>query len=223
MGANYRRLGVSSLEARVGAGVYYGAGVSEAAAMQGQSVAVVGAGNSAGQAAVHLARYASRVTMLVRSGGLARTMSDYLIREIKELRNVEVRSGVRVVDGIGEHRLQALVVEDASGSRQTVPATALFVLIGAEPRTSWLPPSILRDERGFILTSDALARRDADASSRLPLAYETSLPGVFAVGDVRHGSVKRVASAVGEGGVVVSSVHQFLAMAREEGAPAERH
>ena len=214
MGADYRRLGVESLETRVGAGVYYGTGVSEAQAMQGQNIAVVGAGNSAGQATVHLAKYASGVTMIVRGDGLARTMSHYLIREIEDLANVDVRLRTRVIAGTGERRLERLVLDHASGSTETIPATALFVLIGAEPRTSWLPPSIRRDERGFILTSQAATPQEATVTSRPPLPYETTLPGVFAVGDVRNGSFKRVASAVGEGGVVVSSVHRHLARIR---------
>jgi thioredoxin reductase (NADPH) len=214
MGADYRRLDVPSLEARIGVGVYYGAGVSEAPYVQGQRVAVVGAGNSAGQAVVYLSKHASRVTMIVRGEGLTRTMSAYLIREIDRLPNVDVRVHTRVLDGIGERRLEGIVIEDASGSRETLAATALFVLIGAEPRTIWLPRSIRRDERGFILTSEVAAPPES-ATLLAPLSYETTLPGVFAVGDVRHGSVKRVASAVGEGGVVVSSVHRYLARLRE--------
>ena len=212
MGADYRRLGVPSLDGRTGEGVYYGAGISEAAAMEGQRVAVVGAGNSAGQAAVHLARYASRVTMIVRGDALGRTMSEYLIRELHSLPNVDIRLNTRVVDGIGVHRLEGLLIENATGARETLDASALFVLIGAEPRTAWLPPSIEQDDRGFILTSHAAAPEWPErAAPRAPFLYETTLAGVFAVGDVRSGSVKRVASAVGEGGVVVSSVHQYLA------------
>jgi thioredoxin reductase (NADPH) len=214
-GATYRRLGIPRLEALVGAGVYYGGGISEAQAMEGRRVAVAGAGNSAGQAAVHMARYAEHVTMLVRGEGLASSMSDYLIREIGGRDNIEVRTHARIVDGLGEHRLEGLVVESRTpGRRETLPASALFVLIGAQPRTEWLPASIARDAHGFVLTGPRLAPPDGpgdSADARPPLLHETSMPGVFAVGDVRHGSVKRVASAVGEGGVVVHSIHQYLA------------
>ncbi|MGH7625959.1 MAG: NAD(P)/FAD-dependent oxidoreductase, partial [Gemmatimonadaceae bacterium] len=212
--ADYRRLGVAGLDGRTGEGVYYGAGISEAAAMEGQRVAVVGAGNSAGQAVVHLAKYASRVTMIVRGDALGRTMSEYLIRELASLPNVDVRLRTQVLDGMGGHRLEGLSIEDAAGARETLDAAALFVLIGADPRTAWLPASIQRDDRGFILTSHAAAPGWPErAAPRAPFLYETTLAGVFAVGDVRSGSVKRVASAVGEGGVVVSSVHEYLASA----------
>jgi thioredoxin reductase (NADPH) len=217
-GARYRRLGAPSLEALVGAGVYYGGSVSEAEAMGGQLVAVAGAGNSAGQAAVHLARFAERVVLLVRGEDLASSMSDYLIREIDALPNVEVRLHTRVVEGRGTRRLERLLLEDGrTGKREELAATALFVLIGADPRTEWLPAAIRRDDRGFILTGPRHGGRegtDEPPLERAPFLHETSLPGVFAVGDVRHGSVKRVASAVGEGGVVVHSVHQYLATLR---------
>jgi thioredoxin reductase (NADPH) len=207
-GAAYTRLGVPEVEALAGAGVFYGGGVSEAPAMAGQSVFVVGAGNSAGQAAVNLARYAARVTLLVRGESLAATMSDYLIREIEGFPNVEVRLRTTVTGAVGSARLQGLVVRHRdSGATDTLPGTALFVLIGAAPRTGWLPPEILRDAKGFILTGGDLA---SAGSPRPPLLHETSVPGIFAVGDARHGSVKRVAAAVGEGGMVVSSVHQYL-------------
>lgn len=211
MGAAYRRLGVPSLETFVGAGVYYGGGISEAQAMEGRRVLVVGAGNSAGQAAVHLAKFAERVTLVVRGAGLA-AMSDYLVREIAVTPRVEVRLKTRVADGHGAGRLEEVVLEDVeSGARETRPAAALFALIGAEPRTDWLPGAVRRDGHGFILTGQDLLSPAADwPLRRPPLFHETSLPGVFAVGDVRRGSVKRVASAVGEGGVVIHSVHQYL-------------
>lgn len=219
MGADYRRLGVPGLERLVGEGVYYGAGVSEAPAMEGQPVAVVGAGNSAGQAAVHLARYASRVTMIVRGNGLGHTMSEYLIRELERFSNVDIRLNTRVVDGTGEHRMEGIVIEDAAGAREELRSVALFVLIGAEPRTAWLPASIRRDDDGFVLTGDETSPDwHGHGSPRPPFLYETTLPGVFAIGDVRSGSVKRVASAVGEGGVVVTSVHRYLAAVREAAA-----
>jgi thioredoxin reductase (NADPH) len=217
MGASYTRLGIPSLETLVGAGVFYGGGVTEAQAMSGQHVFVAGAGNSAGQAAVHLARYTERVTMLVRGNSLAATMSDYLVKEIAAQENIEVRLHTQIVDGSGRQRLEELVLQDSvSGTTETVPATALFVLIGAQPRTEWLPPEILRDERGFILTGpdlvDAKGIGGTTSLQRPPLLLETSIPGIFAAGDVRHGSVKRVAAAVGEGGMAIQSVHQYLAL-----------
>jgi thioredoxin reductase len=212
-GASYRRLGVPALEALVGRGVFYGAGVSEAAAMRGQQVFVVGGGNSAGQAALHLARWASRVTIVVRSASLTESMSDYLIREIDAAPNIEVRSGVQVVDGTGADHLESLVLEDTgTGQRRRVPADALFILIGSQPRTGWLGADLARDRCGFILTGQDVLD-DPDASwpgGRPPLPQETSLPGVFAAGDVRQGSVKRVASAVGEGAITIPLVHRYL-------------
>ncbi|MCE7985020.1 MAG: FAD-binding protein [Caldilinea sp. CFX5] len=216
MGARYQRLGIPSLEALVGAGVFYGGGVSEAQALAGQTVFVAGGGNSAGQAAVHLAKYAQQVTMLVRGASLAASMSDYLVQEIESSENIVVRLHTKIVNGGGRQRLEELVLADStSGATQRVPATALFVLIGAQPHTAWLPPTIVRDQRGFILTGADLSSAGAPADSALlqrpPLLLETSVPGVFAAGDVRHGSVKRVASAVGEGGIAIQSVHQYLA------------
>lgn len=217
MGAHYQRLGIPNLEALVGAGVFYGGGITEAQAMGGQHVFVAGAGNSAGQAAVHLAKYANHVTMLVRGSSLAASMSDYLVQEIRAADNIDVRLRTRIVDGYGKQRLESLVLQDIeSETTQTVPAAALFVLIGAQPHTTWLPSSIHRDRRGFILTGAdllaELAAAQAPAPPRAPLLLETSLPGVFAAGDVRCGSVKRVAAAVGEGGIAIQSVHQYLAL-----------
>jgi thioredoxin reductase (NADPH) len=215
-GASYRRLLISELEALVGAGVFYGAAVSEAQAMQGQEVFVVGGANSAGQAAIHLAEYASRVTMLVRGNSLSESMSDYLIKEIEVTDNIRVRTGVRVVGGGGRGRLEHLTIQQgSSGPRTTVPATALFVLIGADPRTNWLPDEVERDPRGYVVTGqDLLADGDPPPGwplERCPLLMETSMPGVFAAGDVRYGSVKRVASAVGAGAITIQSIHEYLA------------
>ena len=159
----------------------------------------MGGANSAGQAAVHLARYAANVTLVCRGQSLANTMSSYLLEEIAGKENVHVRSQTQVVDAAGENRLEHLTLQGPDAV-ETVAADALFILIGAEPRTEWLPPEIERDERGFV---------DAGAD------YGTSVPGVFAIGDVRAGSVKRVASAVGEGSVVVQHVHRYLASVAE--------
>jgi thioredoxin reductase (NADPH) len=217
-GVAYRRLGIPALEDLQGQGVFYGAATSEAPAMRGRNVFVVGGGNSAGQAAVHLARWAKKVTILVRAPSLAASMSDYLIRQIDATPNVDVCYHVQVTDGTGTGggHLQSLVLEDtASGARRVVPANALFVLIGALPRTGWLGETVARDRWGFIRTGADLpagthARRPA---GRPPLPLETSLPGVFAAGDVRRGSVKRVASAVGEGAATIPLVHRYLARA----------
>jgi thioredoxin reductase (NADPH) len=218
-GASYRRLGVRSLEALVGAGVFYGAAVSEARAVEGQEVYVVGGANSAGQAAMHLSKYASRVTLLVRGSKLTVSMSEYLITEIEAAQNIDVRFNAEVVDGGGDGRLEYLVLKNsASGLTETVPAAALFVLIGAEPRTEWLPEEIERDNRGFIVTGQDLLRNGRPPQKwpleRHPLLLETSMPGVFAAGDVRHRSVKRVASAVGEGSIAIQLVHEYFIKAR---------
>ena len=216
-GASYLRLGVPDLEALSGAGVFYGAAASEAQAMKGEEVYVVGGGNSAGQAAMHLSRYASRVTLLVRGGSLAASLSNYLIEQIGAAENVEVRLNTRITGGGGDIRLDHLVLEDSlSGLIETVPAAALFVLIGARPHTEWLPREIQRDARGFLATDrDLLWGGDELPSSgwpleRPPLPLETSLPGVFAAGDARQRSMKRVAPAVGEGSVAINSVREYL-------------
>ena len=214
-GASYRRLGVPELEALNGAGVFYGAATTEARALEGQDVYVVGGANSAGQAAVHLSKYASTVTLLVRGDSLEAGMSDYLIRGVEDAENVRVRLHTRVVGGGGEGRLERLALLDsASGRTATVEAAALFVLIGAEPRTGWLPDEIARDERGFVLTGGDIPNdwhpTDRRGPKRPAMLLETSMHGVFATGDVRHASVKRVASAVGEGSVAIRMVHEHL-------------
>jgi thioredoxin reductase (NADPH) len=214
-GVSYRRLGIPALDALIGAGVFYGAATTEAAAMKGEEVFVVGGANSAGQAAVHLARYAARVTLLVRGPSLTESMSEYLIKEITGTANIAVRPNTVVTGGGGTGRLESLTLEDqVSGMTETVPAVAVFVLIGAEPRTQWLPDTIARDRWGFLVTgTDLLADGHPPAGwslPRSPMFLETSLPGVFAVGDVRRGSVKRVASAVGEGSIAIRLVHDYL-------------
>ena len=215
-GAAYQRLGIAALEDLQGRGVFYGAAVSEAPAMRGRRVFVVGGGNSAGQAALHLAKWAKKVTILVRAPSLAASMSDYLIREIGAAPNIDVRYRVQVAGGTGSGHLHSLVLEDtAAGARQTIPADALFILIGAQPRTEWLGEAVARDRQGFILTGPDLpaATHARGHAGRPPLPLETSLPGVFAAGDVRRGSVKRVASAVGEGAATIPLVHRYLARA----------
>jgi thioredoxin reductase (NADPH) len=176
--------------------VFYGSSPSEARQFTSGDVFVVGGANSAGQAAIHLARYAANVTLLCRSA-IEKGMSQYLIDEIEAKANIHVRSATEVVGAAGDGRLETLTLRDPDGT-EDVPADALFILIGAEPRTEWLPDAIERDERGFVSSA-------AD--------YATNVPGVFAIGDVRSGSVKRVASAVGEGSVVIQHVHHYLAAA----------
>jgi thioredoxin reductase (NADPH) len=203
-GVTYRQLDVPSLLPFAGTGVFYGSAMSEAKNLAGRPVVVVGGGNSAGQAALHLAKFASKVTVLVRSSTLAASMSEYLIRELGHTPNVEIRYGAEVVGGSGDGRLERLVVRSVggggggagAGAEESVEAAAVFVLIGASPHTSWMPGEIARDEWGSVLTA--------------PGGFATSLPGVFAVGDVRQGSIKRVASAAGEGAVSVHLVHQYL-------------
>jgi thioredoxin reductase (NADPH) len=211
-GVSYRRLGVSQLEALVGAGVFYGAGTIEAQAVAGKSAFVVGGGNSAGQAALHLSKYAQQVTLLVRSQSLAASMSDYLIRQIEAAPNVEVRCRCEVAGGGGSGRLEQLLLRNSdSGETELVPAAGLFVLIGAQPFTGWLPEAIRRDPWGFILTGPDTGQDWP--LQRAPFLLETTIPGVFAVGDVRHGSMKRVASAVGDGSTAIRLIHDYLALA----------
>ncbi len=213
MGVTYRSLGIPALEHLTGAGVFYGSSPSEAPRFRDAHVCVVGGGNSAGQAAINLSRHAARVTILVRAGTLASSMSQYLRDEIDATANIDVRLSTEVVDADGESRLEGLSLR-SGGSVSTVPADALFVLIGARPHTEWLPPTIARDDLGYVLTGPDVGLGE-QSPERPRLAFESSVPGVFAVGDVRSRSVKRVASAVGEGSVVIQQVQQYL-----EAAPA---
>jgi thioredoxin reductase (NADPH) len=215
-GVDWRRLAVPALEALQGAGVFYGAAASEAAALEGRRVFVVGAGNSAGQAAVHLARHAASVTVLVRRERLGATMSDYLVRELEQTPNIAIRLQTEVVDGRGTGCLTRLTLRDrATGAVDEVEAAALFVMIGAEPRTQWLGDSVVRDAQGYVLTGhDLLEGGRAPAGwplERPPLYLESSMPGVFAAGDVRARSVKRVAAAAGSGSIAIQLVHRHLA------------
>jgi thioredoxin reductase (NADPH) len=207
MGVSYRNLGVPALDPLVGQGVFYGATASEAERFSGRSVYVVGAGNSAGQAAVHLASHAASVTILVRRDTLGATMSSYLVDEIEGRSNIDVRFRTEIVDGSGSGSLATLTLHDSgSGTTETVPADAVFILIGARPFTDWLPEEVARDRFGFVITGAG----DQWRAERPPFMFESSMPGVFAVGDVRSGSVKRVASAAGEGSVAIQQVHQYL-------------
>ncbi len=213
-GIAWRRLGVPRLEALIGSGVFYGAAGSEARAMEGRDVFVVGAGNSAGQTALYLARYARQVTMLVRGDSLARWMSDYLTQEIEVTSNITACLHTEITDGHGSDHLESLTLHDRLHDRtKQVPAAALFVLIGGEPRTQWLPEAI-QLEGGYILTGRDVVRDGAHLSrwplDRAPLPLETSMPGVFAAGDARYRSIKRVASAVGDGATAVRLAHEYL-------------
>jgi thioredoxin reductase (NADPH) len=217
-GIAWRRLGVPRLEALIGSGVFYGAAGSEARAMEGRDVFVVGAGNSAGQSALYLAWYARQVTMLVRGDSLAQSMSDYLIREIEVTSNITVCLHTDITDGHGSDHLESLTLHDRLHDRtEQVPAAALFVLIGGEPRTQWLPEAIQLNG-GYILTGRDVVRDGASPSrwplDRPPLPLETSMPGVFAAGDARYRSIKRVASAVGDGATAVRLAHEYLAAGR---------
>lgn len=236
-GVSYRLLNIPALDDLMGRGVFYGAAVSEAPALEGKEVFVVGGGNSAGQAAVHLAKYASKVTVLVRSQTLAESMSEYLITLIESEPNIDVIYNAEVIGGGGVEQLDYVVIRNReTGEEQSLPAAGLFVLIGSQPRTEWLGDAVVRDKWGFIVTGPDLTAGAGDDTLRLgvtvsghgsesaddvgrlerdPLLLESSMPGVFAVGDVRRGSVKRVASAVGEGAIAIQQVHRYLEMARE--------
>lgn len=213
-GISYRRLRVPALAPFVGASVFYGASSVEARAQRGRAVYVVGGGNSAGQAALHLARYAASVSLLVRSESLAASMSSYLIEQLDAL-GVTVVTESRVVDaGADEGRMTRIALEHVpTGEQRWVACDALFITIGARPRTDWLPPEVLRDRWGYVFTGTSEADEDAPepwAGRAVPGPLESSVPGLFAVGDSRRSSVKRVASAVGEGSVVISAVHRYL-------------
>ena len=215
LGVSWRRLNVPGLDRLTGAGVYYGAAQTEALSCKDEDVYIVGGANSAGQAAMYFSKYASHVTMLVRGESLTKSMSQYLIDQIAATPNITVQAHSSVVEAKGETSLEAIAIQNTiTGETQVVPATSLFIFIGAVPRTEWLDGVVARDDRGFILTGQDLKhdghRPKGWTLDRDPFLLETNVPGVFAVGDVRHGSVKRVASGVGEGSICVQFVHQYL-------------
>ncbi len=214
-GAEYRRLSIENLSQFEGAGVYYGATFIEAQLCNGEEVIVVGGGNSAGQAAVFLAQTPERVHMLVRSSGLGQSMSRYLIRRIDESSKIVVRANTEITALEGSEHLERVHWRhNLTGSVETHAIKHVFVVMGATPNTHWLNGCVVLDSAGFIKTGSALSQNDLTAAGwplqRMPQLLETSLPGVFAVGDVRSGSIKRVASAVGEGSIAVAFVHQVL-------------
>jgi thioredoxin reductase (NADPH) len=213
-GVQYRKLEIPGASRLTGRGIYYGAALVEAVACRDEEVFIVGGANSAGQAAMHFSKFARKVTMLMRGEGLSATMSKYLIDEIEQTSNIVLEPCTQVLEALGEEHLESLKLTGPQGEYQ-VPATSLFVFIGAAPGTEWLPASILRDDMGFLLAGPDLRvdgkLPDSWKEQREPFLLESSVPGVFVAGDVRHGSVKRVASAVGEGSIAVQFVHQYLA------------
>jgi thioredoxin reductase (NADPH) len=214
-GVQWRKLAAPGIDKLQGAGVYYGGGATEALSCKGEKVYVIGGANSAGQAAMNFAKYAESVVMVVRGVSLASTMSQYLIDQIKETPNIQVWANASVSEAHGDTRLEEIsVLCSDTNSVERVPATAMFIFIGALPRTDWLGSLVERDERGFLLTGPDLIRDGQRPKGwpldRDPFLLETNVPGLFAVGDVRRGSVKRVASGVGEGSVAVQFIHQYL-------------
>ncbi|HEY2738659.1 MAG TPA: NAD(P)/FAD-dependent oxidoreductase, partial [Thermoanaerobaculia bacterium] len=215
-GVSYRKLDVPGVEALTGAGIYYGAAMTEALSCRDEDVFIVGGANSAGQAAMYFARYARKVVMLVRGDSLAKGMSQYLVDQICKTPTIEVRYHASVAAARGDEKLREIDVRDAtSGAVETFLASSLFILIGAQPRTDWLEGVVQRDDRGFILSGPQLLREGGRRPAgwpldRDPFLLETSVPGIFVAGDVRHGSVKRVASGVGEGAIAVSFIHEYL-------------
>jgi len=214
-GVQWRRLEAPGIDKLHGAGVYYGGGATEALSCKGEIIYVVGGANSAGQAAMNFAKYAEKVVLLVRGEGLAATMSQYLIDQIERTPNIQIWTHASVAAVHGDRRLEEISILCSDTNKvERVPASSMFIFIGALPRTDWLAGMVERDNYGFILTGPDLIRDGARPKGwsleRDPFLLETNVPGVFAVGDVRHGSVKRVASGVGEGSVAVQFIHQYL-------------
>ena len=214
-GVSYRKLEAHGVDRLTGAGVYYGASLTEASSCRNEDVYIVGGANSAGQAAMFFSEHARKVVILYRGDSLRKNMSEYLVKQVEGKENIEVRLNSEVAEVEGEDRLESIVVRDsASGQTETVPAHSLFIFIGAAPHTDWLGNLVVRDERGFIISGSDLSKNGERPRGwrldRDPFLLETSVPGIFVAGDVRHGSIKRCASAVGEGSIAVQFVHQYL-------------
>jgi thioredoxin reductase (NADPH) len=215
MGVEWRRLQVDSVDRFVGSGVYYGAARSDASLAQGNDVYLIGAGNSAGQSAIFFSNHARSVTLLVRGESLAASMSHYLIEQIQTKANIQVETRSEVVEVHGDEQLEAIeIIDRRTGTTSRRDTRVLFVLIGAEAATDWLPAEISRDKHGFVLTGSDAMKAGQWKADREPFALETSAPGIFAVGDIRSGSVKRVAASVGEGGIAIAFVHRYLQLSR---------
>ena len=211
-GVSYRQLTVPGLESLAGAGVFYGAATTEAQALTGKRAFVVGGGNSAGQAALHVSRYAQQVTILVRSASLAASMSQYLIEQIAAKANITIDPFTEVAEAKGEDHLESIVTVTKGQEPRERTADALFVMIGAKACTHWLPEALQRDDKGFVCTGRDVADLPGWKGARTPFLLETNLPGFFCAGDVRHESIKRVSSGVGEGSMAIAFVHQYLAL-----------
>ncbi len=209
-GVTWRRLGVDGFERLAGKGIFYGAARSEAPNVHGMDVHIVGAGNSAGQAAIFFSSHARSVTVICRGESLAKSMSQYLVEQIGKRRNIQTLYGAQIVAAHGEASLEALDVRDATGDTLQVASSGLFIFIGADAETGWLPPEIALDDRGYVLTGSEVQSAGRWELERDPYLLETSVPGIFAAGDVRYGPVKRVAAAVGEGSMAIAFVHQYL-------------
>jgi thioredoxin reductase (NADPH) len=212
-GVAYRQLTAPGVTELVGRGIYYGAAAGDAQDRAGQHVVIIGGANSAGQSAVDFARYARRVTMLIRADSIAKGMSQYLVDQIEATDNIEVLTGTELAEAHGTERLESLTLaRDGEVRGEPVPADAVYIFIGAAPHTEEFRPTLRADDRGFLLTGPDLGGRPADwPLDRDPYPLESCVPGVFVAGDVRHGSIKRVASAVGEGAMAVQLIHRFLA------------
>jgi thioredoxin reductase (NADPH) len=213
LGVDYTKLEIPGIEKFTGAGVYYGAAMTEAMSCTAEEVFIIGGANSAGQAAMYFSNYASKVTMLVRASSLEKGMSKYLVDQIRQRPNIVVETDTEVIGVDGEERLSCIRLAGPGGER-IQPASSLFIFIGAAPKTEWLPSELARDSRGFLLTGPQLKTHSALGSwheDRQPFLLECNVPGIFAAGDVRSDSVKRVASAVGQGSMAVQFIHQYLA------------